>query len=79
MVKKIAVCNKCGKKYPRWRLEREGVCEVVVSAKNGLKRCCGSIIESTESALVKVEGVFRRNGKRVGSGGAFSPNEINAR
>jgi len=52
MSQKVAVCSKCGKQYPRWRLEREGVCEAVVSVKNGLKRCCGSIIEATDSKKI---------------------------
>ena len=40
----LVVCKKCGEKYPRWRLERENVCEARISTKDGWKRCCGTIV-----------------------------------
>lgn len=49
---KIAICNKCGKKYPRWRSEDRAVCEAIVSAGKGLKRCCGSIIQAPDSKRI---------------------------
>ena len=41
-----AICKKCGKKYPRWRADRNAICEAIVHTPNGFKRCCGSIIEA---------------------------------
>lgn len=45
------VCNKCGKEYPRWRLEREGTCEEIVLTLRGSRRCCGSIIKEEAPSL----------------------------
>lgn len=71
MAGKIAVCAKCGKKYPRWRLEYGGICERRVPTKHGWSCCCGSIVaeetvrmqqnrrnkETAESAMADADGV----------------------
>jgi len=46
-----AACKKCGKKYPRWRLEQEGVCEARISTEDGWKRCCGSIVAAKRNVV----------------------------